>query len=375
MVAFPGAGDLETPVVVVDRARLEANIARLSRLPAGVQAMPHAKTHKTLEIARMQAQAGASGVTVAKPGEALVYLEGGVKRVNLAFPLIDPAKITQLLWAAASAGAEMRCTADSQDGVAALADAAQATGFTVPVWLEIDPGLGRCGVDPASEALFALARQIVEAPGLLLLGLFSHAGHAYGCEGVAAIAAVARAERDLLRQTRERLAADGIAAPGLSVGATPTFLAAGIPDGVQEMRPGNYVFLDLTAVRLGLVPREALALAVIATVVSANDRHAIIDAGSKVLSSDQRPHAATSGGGYGEAVPLDDPGAPPFSVARLSEEHGWVALEGRKLKIGTKVLVLPNHSCVVANLADDLVVLAESEAPQRFIVAARGRVR
>ncbi len=140
------------------------------------------------------------------------------------------------------------------------------------------------------------------------------------------------------------------------MGSTPTALCNAGFEGLTELRPGNYIFLDLTAVRLGIARRRELALAVAATVISVNDRYAIVDAGSKTLSSDMGPHGTGSGAGFGEAWLADGQG--PFRVEKLSEEHGFLDLAGRSLEIGTRVLILPNHSCPVVNLAPVLLELA-----------------
>ena len=144
---------------------------------------------------------------------------------------------------------------------------------------------------------------------------------------------------------------------------------------MSEIRPGNYVFLDATACRLGIATLNDLSLGVVTTVVSVNDRYCIIDAGSKVLSSDAGPHG-TGGGGFGSCFAL---GAAASSwsggrqVVRLSEEHGFIEHGGEPVPIGTRALVFPNHSCPVVNLADRLVVLEPGRNPVFWAVAARGR--
>jgi D-serine deaminase-like pyridoxal phosphate-dependent protein len=244
------------------------------------------------------------------------------------------------------------------------------------VLVELDTGLKRCGVDPAGDAPLALASAIVRDPGLRLAGLFTHEGHGYAGPDPLAIRQAARRARLAMLDCAHRLRQAGLPVEAVSMGSTPTLLADGGFEGITEVRPGNYVFLDLTAVRLGLCRPSDLALAVVATVVSANDTFALIDAGSKTLSSDTRPHSAGGVASFGAVYPLDAGGAvEPFEVRRLSEEHGWVGLDGRRLAIGTKVLVLPNHACVVANLVDRYTVLSADAPPVHWPVAARGTIR
>ena len=213
------------------------------------------------------------------------------------------------------------------------------------------------------------------ARGLKFCGLLSHAGHAYGAQGVSAIAAIADDERRQMKLVSDRLAALNMTVAEISVGSTPTVLAATSFDGVTEIRPGNYVFLDLTACRLGVAKLNQVALGVVTTVVSVNERYCIIDAGSKVLSSDTGPHGS-GGGAFGLCVALDPANSPwreGRPVARLSEEHGFVEHAGKPLPIGAGALVFPNHSCPVANLADRLMVLRDKGEPAVWSVAARGK--
>jgi D-serine deaminase-like pyridoxal phosphate-dependent protein len=375
---FPGAAALETPEVVVDRARLIANIARARAIvPASVALKPHVKTHKSSDLFALQQAAGAAGATASKPGEAVVFLQAGVPEVTVAYPLVDPDKAIRVVEAARRAGGRVRFTADSGVGIEALSQAARQTGERLDVLVEIDTGLKRCGVAPDGPAALTLASAAIRDPGLRFAGLFTHEGHGYAGPDPAAIRRAAKTARETMLDVAERLRIAGLPVATVSMGSTPTLLADGGFDGVTEVRLGNYVFLDLTAVRLGLCAPTDLALAVVATVVSANDTYALIDAGSKTLSSDTRPHSAGGVASFGAVYPLDGDGERivPFEVRRLSEEHGWVGLDGRRLAVGTRVLVLPNHACVVANLVDRLTVLAQGAAPVHWPVAARGTIR
>ncbi|TMV42338.1 alanine racemase, partial [Thioclava sp. BHET1] len=151
---------------------------------------------------------------------------------------------------------------------------------------------------------------------------------------------------------KARLEGAGIAVPQISIGSTPTVLLNAGFEGVTEIRPGNYALLDRTQVALGAAEPDEIALTVIASVISINDQFAIIDAGSKVLSSDLGAHGASKNVGYGQALRLKAPAEAPFIVSRLSEEHGFVPLEGRKLELGEKLQILPNHACPVMNRAN-----------------------
>lgn len=366
---------LETPAVAVERAVLDRNIARAAQIArnAGVALRPHVKTHKSLKIAGLQMAGGASGLTVAKPAEAEVFLAGGFRDVTVAYPLLDPRKIGRLIAAAAQAGARLRLVADSAAGVAALAAVAAGAGRDVEVMLEVDVGLKRCGVEPAGEEAQRLAAAIQNHPSLTFAGLLSHAGQAYGAEGPDGVRAVAEAERVAMTGLAGRLREAGIAVPAVSVGSTPTVWLGEHFEGLTEIRPGNCVFMDLTQASLGVAARSDIALSVIASVVSVNDRFAIVDAGSKVLSSDRGPHGSARLNGYGLAAPLDEP-SHEMAVVSLSEEHGFLAHEGRPPALGEHVRIWPNHACPVVNLAKNLVIVNADGQTESWSVDARACV-
>lgn len=377
MPATPDFGPLpkgvETPAVLVDAARLAANIRRGAAIAAqaGVSLRPHIKTHKSLAIARMQLDAGAVGITASKTDEALVFIRGGVPSVTCAYPVIDACKLDRLVAAAKEHGCDLRLMADSDAAVTALHEAGERSGAVLPVFLKIDVGLHRCGLEPDDPRLPRLAGRIHGSPHLTFGGILSHAGHSYGASHAAEVQTIAREEAAAMRGVRDVLLTQGIPVPCVSVGATPTVLAADDFEGVNELRPGNYVFMDRTPVRLGLCDEADVALTVLATVVSVNDRYALVDAGSKVLSSDGGAHGAKGAGGFGLAWTIPAEGA-PMTVARLSEEHGWLSHEGNPPRIGSQVRILPNHSCVVANLARDLLLVDERGA-RALRVDARAR--
>jgi D-serine deaminase-like pyridoxal phosphate-dependent protein len=358
--------DLATPAVLVDLDVLEKNIGSMAARAreAGVRLRPHAKTHKCPEIGRLQRAAGAWGLSLAKVGEAEVFVAAGCDDVFVAYPVVGEDKGRRLL--ALSDRARLAVGVDSVEGARTLAEPFHAAGRTLDVLLKVDVGYGRVGVPPERAA--DVARRVDGLPGLRLRGLFTHAGHAYLAETREAVDDVARLEAERLVATAEELRAAGLAIEEVSVGSTPTAARAMRAAGVTECRPGNYVFHDASQVGLGTCGLEDCALTVVATVVSvpASDR-AVVDAGSKTLSSDPlRPRP----GGYGQLL------GRASRIERLSEEHGVVAVaEGESFHVGERVRLLPNHACVVANLHDRLVGVSGGRVEAVLAVAARGRVR
>lgn len=365
---------LETPVVLVDRERLIANIERVQAIARqhDLALRPHVKTHKCIEIAKLQLEHGAVGLTASKVDEALVFVESRTAGlITVAYPIVDRRKLDRLASAAARIGVEPSIVVDSKTGV----DVARGSSVPLEVFIKIDVGLHRCGIDESASDLIGLAKQIESSSNLRLAGLLAHAGHAYAESGRAGIARVANDERETLLRARNRLLAAGFGVRAISVGSTPTVLAAESFDGITEVRPGNYVFFDGTAMRLGIATAAQVALTVLTTIISSNSRSFIIDAGSKVLSSDLGAHGTGADSGYGVALQIDESGAEPLRIARLSEEHGFVDRGERDLPIGTKLRIIPNHACPVANLAERLIIVSQNEIVGQWSVAARGKVR
>jgi D-serine deaminase-like pyridoxal phosphate-dependent protein len=370
----PYAEGLDTPCVIVDLALLERNIAEMATLAyeAGVALRPHAKTHKTPQIAAMQLDAGAVGLTCAKVGEAEALADSGFTDLFVCFPIVTEAKARRLAALAARPGMAISTIVDSPQGVAALSAAFAGAAEPLETLVKVDTGLGRVGVAPGAAAV-DLARSVEAAPGLRFGGVCAHEGFTYALPDPEERGAAARAGVEALTATAEALSAVGLPAARVSVGATPGIGALATMPGVTEIRPGNYVFYDAMQVGLGAASLDRCALRVIATVVShaARDR-AVIDAGSKTLTTDRGAHGQTTAGGYGAIVGRED-----IRMERLSEEHGWLRLDpaGSDVEIGDTVEIVPVHACPVANLASELTVVRDCTMIERWVVAAAGRVR
>jgi D-serine deaminase-like pyridoxal phosphate-dependent protein len=360
----------DTPELTVDLGVVRANVARAAAAArsAGVGLRPHAKTHKLPQIAALQLAAGAAGIQVAKLGEAEVMVAAGVEDVLVGYPIVGAAKLARLVLLAREA--RVSVVLDSVEVAAPLAAAAQTAGLTIPALIELDTGMHRLGVAPA--AALALAEALDRLPGIELRGVFTHEGHVY-TQG-----------RDMVekeRLTRESCAAavgaaielelHGFPASVVSVGSAGTFRFAINCPGVTEVRPGTYVFNDRSQLAQGSAVDADLAAFVIATVVGrpAADR-AVIDAGSKVLSSDRMlvPEPAVS---YGRVLGHDD-----WDVVRLSEEHGVLSVTpDRSPKVGDRLAIVPNHVCPTVNLASFVSIVDGGVLVDRWPIAARGMVQ
>jgi D-serine deaminase-like pyridoxal phosphate-dependent protein len=369
--------DLETPALLVERERLEANLADMATLcrQHGVRLRPHVKTHKCVELARLQIEGGAVGLTSAKVSEAAVFAEAGFDDLLVAYPL-RAGKARALRELAERTGARVATVADSTEGVRGLSEAWSGAPEPLPVHLKVDTGLRRVGV-PVEEAetAAAVARQIAEAPGLRFAGLLTHEGHAYLASSPEEVARIGRAAAERLVALAEELRSRGLEVPEVSVGSTPSARHAVAVEGVTELRPGNYVYHDAIQLSLGTAPLDRCALTVWTTVVSrpAPER-AACDAGSKTLSSDSGPHGADLGG---HGIVLAEGGGRDEGVrlAKLSEEHGWLRLgPDHPLRIGERLRIVPAHACAAVNLAEAVWVVEGERVVERWPVAARARV-
>lgn len=346
----------DTPMPVVDLAIVEANLKRMQAYcdRHGLKLRPHIKTHKIPGFAKWQLELGAVGITCQKLGEAEVMIDAGITDVLISYPLIGAVKAARL--AALARKATLSVVADSPLAVDTAAEAAAAAGATIGVLIEFESGGQRAGVQTPGEAL-DLARRIVAVPGLAFGGLMTYP---LGEQGAAFIA-----------EAQRQFAVAGIALPTISAGGTPRAFHAHEVPGVTELRVGTYIYNDRNTVLHGAANLEDCALHIEATVVSrpTPDR-AIIDAGSKTLSSDLPSGGKAAGYGllrdYPEAV-----------IVKLNEEHGIVGLTAcsRRPALGERLRIIPNHVCVVVNLHDEILAIRPGSPDVTLAVAARGRTR
>jgi D-serine deaminase-like pyridoxal phosphate-dependent protein len=344
--------DVDTPAVVVDIDRLQRNLERWQEHcdAVGLANRPHVKTHKSLEIARRQMALGAVGITCQKLGEAEVMADAGLDDILIPYNLLGASKLERL--GELADRVRLAVSVDDERLLAGLADAA---GRTRPLRLlvECDTGHGRAGV-ATPEAAAALAASIGRHDGLSFGGFLTFPVLDGSLPFLAEAARLARAA--------------GLEVATVSAGGTPTMWASGdLLPTVTEYRVGTYAFHDRATVAAGAATLDEVALTVVATVVSRprSDR-AILDAGSKTLSSDPGP-----GTGFGTILE-----APTSAIAWLGEEHAIVELAaGDALELGQQVRVVPNHVCPVVNLADELVVHGDRVEATAWPVDARGRSR
>lgn len=335
---------LDTPALLCDEEKVRANARRYVTAlnERGIALRPHAKTHKSIAVARLLIEEGAQGITTATLSEAEVFAAAGINDIFVAYPV----------WAAGPKAARLRNVAerarlkvgvDSIEGVDALS--AAAAGSALQVLVEVDCGDGRTGArDP--DAVRAIAQRCVDT-GLELIGAFTHGGQGYSSAHAAAPAA--DDEVRALEWAKDAIESVSLECRVLSAGSTPTGLLSA-RDGVTEERPGTFVFGDRQQVMLGSIEPKQVALVVAATVVS-GDGHGrfVIDAGSKNLAQDRNPLLD----GFGHLVDY-----PHACLTRLNDHHGMLeCASGPSPKVGEVVTIVPNHVCPVVNLAEQMLLV------------------
>lgn len=345
--------DVDTPAVLIDLDVVDANIARLQRyLEANrVAARPHIKTHKSVEIAHRQLQAGAVGVTCQKLSEAEVMVDAGVNDVLITYNLLGDAKLTRLAMLAQRA--KLTVTLDNETAAVAMSEALERFGASVDVLVECDSGGKRCGVQsPAAAAV--LGSRVHGLPSLRFAGLMTYpSGPGVG---------------DWMLEAKRACEAHGLQVEVMSGGGTPGVWDVDNLRGFTEYRAGVYVYNDRSIVAKGAASWEDCALTVLTTVVSRpTDQRAVLDAGSKALTSD--------------TLGLDGHGRireyPEAAIVGLSEEHGVAefATPSQTPLVGAKVRVIPNHACVVSNLFDEVYGVRAGRVEAVLPISARGHVR
>lgn len=348
--------DLETPVPVIDLAKVEHNARRWQAHcdSHGLANRPHIKTHKLVGLAQFQRDIGAKGITVQKLGEAEVMARGGLTDMLLTFNVVGRPKLERLAQLVRTT--EISVVADSAEIIDGLDDAGKAAGRKIAVLVECDTGAGRNGVQTPGAAI-SLAQQIASRKGLAYGGLMTYPKTGARLKAQAFFEeAIALGEKS------------GLATRVVSSGGSPEMWSSEGLAPVTEYRAGTYIYYDRMQEAAGACGFDDCALTVLATVVSRpTPQRAIIDAGSKALTSDL-------GGmtGYGVVRELGF-----ATVYGVNEEHGYLDVTPAPVqpKVGDLIRIIPNHVCPVSNLYDKVVLVEGEKVIGAVRVDARGLVQ
>jgi D-serine deaminase-like pyridoxal phosphate-dependent protein len=346
---------IETPAALIDVARMQKNIARMQAQmnTLGVAFRPHVKTTKCIDVVRAQIAAGARGITVSTLKEAEAFFAAGIDDILYAVSMV-PAKLPRAL-ALRRQGCDLKIVADNPGAAAAIAAFGDQHGESFEVWIEVDTDGHRSGIGPEQQTLLEVGR-ILHENGAKVGGVMTHAGSSYELNTPEALAALAEQERAGCVRAAARLREAGIACPAVSVGSTPTALAARHLEGVTEVRAGVYVLFDLVMHNVGVCALQDIALSVLATVIGHQEDKgwAILDAGWMALSRDRGTSRQSHDFGYGQPCLLNGTLLPGYVVSGANQEHGILSSAdagthdvdiAQRFPIGMKLRILPNHAC------------------------------
>ena len=359
--------ELETPALIIDLPILERNLWQAAAYSKqhGLRLRPHAKTHKIVDLARRQLALGADGLTVAKVGEAEVMLAAGPHEILIAYPVIGTGKLERLMRIAAKT--RVTVALDTIEAARQLSEAATNAGVSVGILVEVDVGFGRMGMRPGSVRTFA--QQLLLLSGVTVEGIAFFPGHILEMRNGAmqALSQLGLVVSEVLNDLRS---AD-MHVRVVSGGSTPTLYYSHLISGMNEIRPGTYLFNDRNTLNCNACSMDECAATILTTVVStASEGRIIVDGGSKAFSSDAPVGVPDLS--YGLVME-----APDAVFYKMNEEHGYINVENseRKFAVGEKLRIIPNHVCPAVNLYDVIYGVHDDRVEQVWKVDARGKLQ
>ena len=363
---------IDTPAALIDLPRMQHNITRMQqRMNAlGVTFRPHVKTTKCLDVVRAQVAAGAQGITVSTLKEAEAFFAAGITDILYAVGIVAT-KLPRAM-ALHRQGCSLKLVVDNVEAANAVVEHYRTHGERCEVWIEVDTDGHRSGITPEQDALLEVGR-ILQAGGIEVGGVMTHAGSSYDLHDQAALAALAEQERAGCVRAAQRLREAGIPCAAVSVGSTPTALATAHLEGVTEVRAGVYVFFDLVMHNVGVCKIDEIALSVLTTVIGhqADKGWGIVDAGWMAMSRDRGTAKQSHDFGYGQPCALDGTPFDGLTLIGANQEHGILAASDGSVRddlaarfpVGTKLRILPNHACATG-----------AQFPEYHAVSSRGGV-
>ena len=351
--------DLDSPALVLDAAAVERNLRRMADFfrDKRCRLRPHFKSHKCTTLARKQLAAGsAAGITCAKLGEAEVLAAAGIQDLLIANQVVGPRKVARLVELAKKA--EVKVAVDHVDQIDALSRAAATAGVSVGVLVEVDIGMGRCGV-PAGEPAWELAREAFRRPGLRFEGIQAYEGHAVFIDDFPERAAKTRQAMEPAIATRRMIESRGIPVRIFSSGSTSTYRITGLIDGVDEIQAGSYPTMDWRYAQVA--PEFEVALSVLVRVISKRPGAAVLDVGVK--------------GAGAEFGPPQIRDWPEVEIPRfLSEEH-CVVHRAPDWPIGQPLRLVPSHGCTTCNLYREMYVCRDGVVEDVWPIEGAGKLQ
>jgi D-serine deaminase-like pyridoxal phosphate-dependent protein len=352
---------VDTPALLLDAGALKANIQRMAAFftHRHSKLRPHFKSHKCTTIARLQMEAGAVGITCAKLGEAEVVADAGIRNILIANQIAGPLKIRRLIELCRRT--DPMVAVDSAENVRMLSEYAAAAGVDLSVLVEVDVGMGRCGVAPGQPAL-ELARVVASSAGLRFEGLQGYEGHCVDLRSDTERAEKTREALKLLVDTRRLIESSGLAVNIVSGGGTGTYAITGNCDGVDEVQAGSYAAMDWWYGDIR--PEFSQAMSILTTIISRpKPGLAVIDVGRKGVGAE-----------WGPPRVKNLPGSEVVSYS--SEEHMKLSIPPESaVKVGDRIEIIPSHGCTTSNLYPEFIVHERGVPIDRWPIEGRGKLQ
>ncbi len=354
--------EVDTPALILDLDRMEQNIKRMAAFAkeCGVSLRPHVKTHKSPEIAKMQLAAGSSGVSLQKVSEVEVFAGAGIRDIFLTNEVIVPQKLERLARVAETA--HIGLAADDVDVVKTIGRIFKEAGARLDLYVDVDTGMGRCGVQPKDAP--KIATEIARQEALVFKGIMGYEGNVNGAKTKEEQVRLSNLAMDKIVSSKKGVERAGLSVDVVSVGSSVSSWINAKHPATTEIQPGMYALNDHVLVSRGVATMQQCALTVLATVMSkpAKDR-AVVDAGSKAFNFDTGLYP----------IPLDRKGV---VMEHFSEEHGWLHLtgEGTSVKIGDRIRFVPAHCCTAVNQHEQFIGIRGDKVERTIPVLARGKM-
>ncbi|MDA4134142.1 MAG: alanine racemase [Thaumarchaeota archaeon] len=354
--------EVDTPALILDLDRMEQNIKRMSRFAkeCGVSLRPHVKTHKSPEIAKIQLAAGSKGVCLQKVSEVEVFAAAGIGDIFLTNEVIVPEKLERL--ARVAQRTHVGLAADDVEVVKTIGKVFRDEGASLDVYVDVDTGMGRCGVQAKDAA--RVAKEISRQDALVFKGIMGYEGNVNGAKTKDEQVRLSNIAMEKIVAAKRGVKRAGLDVEVVSVGSSVSSWINAKHPATTEIQPGMYALNDHVLVSRGVATMKQCALTVIATVMSkpASDR-AVVDAGSKAFNFDTGLFP----------IPLDREGV---VMEHFSEEHGWLHLtgKGREVKIGDRIRFVPAHCCTAVNQHERFVGIRGERVERMIPVLARGKM-
>ena len=363
--------NLDTPALIIDYDIMQSNMKAMQEKANqyGVKLRPHTKTHKMPELAKLQLEAGAAGITVAKVGEAEVMASQGIRDIFIANEIVGIAKLERIR--ELSRNIRIRLGVDNAVQVDQLEAVFKNEPYPAEVLIELETGENRSGVI-GEESLVQLIKHIQSKTKVVLKGIFSHEGHSYRAQNVAECRGIC-----LETQTRTLNAGNiarklGAVIDTISIGSTPSLMHSEILKGITEIRPGTYIFMDVGQ-GTAISDYSRCAATILATVISLpTDERIVLDSGAKALTMQTRSGGICATTGYGLVKGSDN-----VRLSGMFDEHGLIcdARLRSELAVGDKLEIIPNHICPACNLYDTAYLVSNGKILRELSIMGRGKTR